>query len=453
MKLATKIVLALGVGGAVALALALYFKGKDSAWRSGPGISVEFEPLDPSADLQRTRAIVERRLEGRHAVVSAEGKRIIVWIPYPEPRQAAREELLKQMLELRKVQPTPAKIDALVLLPTAERAEEMKRMAPPGSTLEEPLQKLAEASDALTAAERLAATRPKDSPAAQQAIAEARDALRKARILFFENVLTPESLLRMLAAADSSPDAAKLVKELPARYPAQATEILHIIAARDAWRALGGGNAEQGQLEPEEVQRLAEARGDVEFRVAVTAGEMSLTELNAAADELWKRGPFTKPVPVGGADAIWVEALPGGNLNPEIVQGSFEGDLYILCFADPDHVLTHRDATRGAWVLTVDRPSLDPNGGGMMLPFRLDSKGAGYMGDLTQMNLKHPLAIICDGRVRSAPTIQAKISDAGVIALGMPTARHPGAAMREEAMELYTTLNAGSLPTRLKRVK
>ena len=258
MKPFVKILLALLVGGAIAAGLAFYFHGHDSAWRSGPGIGLEFEPLDPSADLQNVRAIVERRFENQRAVVSVDGKRITVWIPYPEPRQAAREELLKQLIELRKVAVSPAKIDVLLQLPPEARADEMKHLAPPDSAMEGPLKELAAAADAVIAAERLAATRPKDSPAAQQAIAEAQNTLRKARIGFFRESLTGDSLIRMLSAADdpSNTQAVKMRKELPALYPAQATEILHVGTARDAWRAAGWGRWNRAGA-----RRRAAARG------------------------------------------------------------------------------------------------------------------------------------------------------------------------------------------------
>ena len=55
----------------------------------------------------------------------------------------------------------------------------------------------------------------------------------------------------------------------------------------------------------------------------------------------------------------------------------------------------------------------------------------------TEANINNRLAIVLDGQVLSAPTIQARISDSG---------RITGAASREEASDLALNLRAGSLP-------
>ena len=60
------------------------------------------------------------------------------------------------------------------------------------------------------------------------------------------------------------------------------------------------------------------------------------------------------------------------------------------------------------------RPSLDENN----LPaigFSLNSDGARKFGAATEANIGRQLAIVLDGRVQSAPTIQSRISDEGRI--------------------------------------
>ena len=85
------------------------------------------------------------------------------------------------------------------------------------------------------------------------------------------------------------------------------------------------------------------------------------------------------------------------------------------------------------------RPSLDENN----LPavgFSLNSDGARKFGAATEANIGRSLAIVLDGRVYSAPTIQSRISDEGRIS---------GSFTQQEAQDLSLTLRSGALPATL----
>ena len=69
--------------------------------------------------------------------------------------------------------------------------------------------------------------------------------------------------------------------------------------------------------------------------------------------------------------------------------------------------------------------------------FSWSSEGATIFAKLTEENMGQPLAIILDGRVYSAPTIQARISRQGVIT---------GRFSSQEASDLAVILRAGALP-------
>ncbi|MBI4343493.1 MAG: protein translocase subunit SecD [Candidatus Omnitrophica bacterium] len=69
--------------------------------------------------------------------------------------------------------------------------------------------------------------------------------------------------------------------------------------------------------------------------------------------------------------------------------------------------------------------------------FHLNKEGAKAFGRLTGTNINRRLAIVLDGKVQSAPTIQSRITDAG---------RITGRFTREEANDLAIVLRAGSLP-------
>jgi preprotein translocase subunit SecD len=76
-------------------------------------------------------------------------------------------------------------------------------------------------------------------------------------------------------------------------------------------------------------------------------------------------------------------------------------------------------------------------GGGWDTNFVLSQEAAGRFGRFTGANVGNRLAIVLDGKVLSAPTIQSQISDNG---------RITGARDQAEAADLALNLRAGSLP-------
>ncbi|MGB4705016.1 MAG: protein translocase subunit SecD [Candidatus Saccharicenans sp.] len=73
--------------------------------------------------------------------------------------------------------------------------------------------------------------------------------------------------------------------------------------------------------------------------------------------------------------------------------------------------------------------------------FTLNPDGARRFEQVTGQNIGKQLAIILDGRVQSAPVIQARISDSGII---------QGRFTPEEADDLVVILKAGALPAGIK---
>lgn len=78
--------------------------------------------------------------------------------------------------------------------------------------------------------------------------------------------------------------------------------------------------------------------------------------------------------------------------------------------------------------------------------FKLTKRGGRKFALLTGANIKKPLAITLDGRVESAPVIQSKIRDQGVITMGT-------GSTYENARDLSIVLRAGALPAPVKIVE
>ncbi len=87
------------------------------------------------------------------------------------------------------------------------------------------------------------------------------------------------------------------------------------------------------------------------------------------------------------------------------------------------------------------RSEADTENGGFRISFRLDTPGARNFGKVTTQNIGKPFAIVLDGKVISAPTIQSAIlGGSGVI-----TGQFDAAG----ATELAALLRAGALPAKL----
>lgn len=119
----------------------------------------------------------------------------------------------------------------------------------------------------------------------------------------------------------------------------------------------------------------------------------------------------------------------------EIIQGMEYQKLYLL---------KRRMEFSGKYLVDA-RPRYDEFRKPEVL-FNLTKQGGRRFARLTGANIGKPLAITLDGRVESAPVIQSKIRDQGVITMG-------GAALFEEAVDLSIVLRAGALPAPVKIIE
>ncbi|MBI4472337.1 MAG: protein translocase subunit SecD, partial [Acidobacteria bacterium] len=88
-------------------------------------------------------------------------------------------------------------------------------------------------------------------------------------------------------------------------------------------------------------------------------------------------------------------------------------------------------------------PGRDENGRPAVM-FNLTVEGARKFGTFTEQNIGRLLAIVLDGRVQSAPSIQGRITDSGQITGG------PGGFAPQEAQDLALILRSGALPASIQ---
>lgn len=184
--------------------------------------------------------------------------------------------------------------------------------------------------------------------------------------------------------------------------------------------------------------------------------------LNSVRDTIERRvnafGVSEPVVQVRGSDQIIVE-LPGvADVNEAINQ---IGQTPLLEFRTQGDPNAAQEATVGAdGQLTIDplsgwnktglsgkqleRATADVQqtsgsiNSGIIVRLQFDEEGTKLFSELTSANLNKPIAIILDGQIISAPTVQSAITDGEAIISGNFTA--------DEAKQLATRLNSGALP-------
>jgi len=168
-----------------------------------------------------------------------------------------------------------------------------------------------------------------------------------------------------------------------------------------------------GVDDPERVKRLIKNTAFLEFRLVdfpPNGGGLS------NKDEILQH--------YGGKLPANIEVLPGDTRDRE---GRVTGEMYYA--VEKRRVITGRD-------LKDARPGVgqfnDP-----VVNFTLTFEGGKLFGDATGANVGKGLAIILDGRVVSAPRINSRITDSGVI---------EGRFTRKEVEDLSTVLHSGALP-------
>ena len=168
-----------------------------------------------------------------------------------------------------------------------------------------------------------------------------------------------------------------------------------------------------GVDDPERVKNLIKNTAFLEFRLAV------YPESGGAAfdrQEILDRYGGTLP-----------EELEIAAQDQRDEDGNVLGQVYYALERRP--VITGRDLkTARAGIGQFQEPVVN---------FSLTHEGAQIFEDWTGANVGRPLAIVLDGKVQSAPVIESRISDSGIIR---------GSFTQQEVEDLATVLRSGALP-------
>ena len=186
----------------------------------------------------------------------------------------------------------------------------------------------------------------------------------------------------------------------------------------------GGANSNEilvqlpGEGDPSRVKAVIQQGGQLELRLVEDP-----VVYTSETDALSKHGGV---LPAG------TELVPG-RVESSSTTGAPQGEgWYILSRAA---VVTGRDL-RSA---TENRNTNNP--GQWIVDFTLSAEAASRFGPFTQQNIGHQMAVVLDHRVYTAPVINGRIDDSGMI---------EGNFSQQSAHDLAIVLRAGALPASIK---
>ena len=149
-------------------------------------------------------------------------------------------------------------------------------------------------------------------------------------------------------------------------------------------------------------------------------------------------GPYTSQAealaPTGGILPPGTELMPGKNELRSTPGALPSTELWYIVDRAP--IVTGKD------LRTAQETHSNPNNPGQwQVNFTLSQEAAKRFGPFTEQNIGHQLAIVLDHRIESAPNINGKIEDQGMI---------EGNFSQESAHDLALVLRAGALPASIK---
>jgi preprotein translocase subunit SecD len=174
-----------------------------------------------------------------------------------------------------------------------------------------------------------------------------------------------------------------------------------------------------GEGDPSRAKAVIQAGGQLELRLVEDPVAYS-----SQAEALAKHGGVLPP---------GTELVPGRSENRTPSGAADTGESWYILSRAP--IITGRDL-RSA---TENRNTNNP--GTWQVNFTLSAEAARRFGPFTEQNLHRQMAIVLEHRVYSAPVINGRIDDSGVI---------EGSFSQETAHDLALVLRAGALPASIK---
>lgn len=445
--------------------------GKDLAGGVSLIYSLEIEEDAPADVIDQTIDVLRNRVDPdglfQISIVQMGQNRLEITMPLPTPRvQELREAFEESLANIEAYELDIDAFERAMRQTGPERVAALRRIGDRSEALSAAIEPVIEAVRQAAAARvraMEATVLPEDGGEDLTALAaEAEIAVERARAELLSNAVTrdqvrlalnesreefrversdnPEELFVIPSDRDRALEA---IRERLAYFEGGPEVLDEVIAAHEAFVA-----ERRGFDDPSELQRLLQSTGVLQFRIAVRPGAPEVAE---ARRTLAERGPEA-----GGLDGVrwfrlnrqtdWFEDTDGMELFQAdvasfmaargYVAGERNNQYYMLLYDRPGLRLTEDD---GEWGLSRATPGIDEFGR-PQINFEMDVRGARELARLTGPNQGEQMAILLDGRVFSAPTIQATLRR---------SARITGQFTRADINYVVRTLSAGSVQARL----
>jgi SecD/SecF fusion protein len=262
-----------------------------------------------------------------------------------------------------------------------------------------------------------------------EAAADAQSAYETAKAKVDDTNLHPEQIDRVLDLAN----AADRQKELAALRQRAADSAARKEALESYITAFQGFAKVRNQIDDvADLKRNLKGAGVLEFHIL--AVDAPPDQVQAMHQRLVTEGPRAK----AGDELKWFEVVDQERDKVGQPRAEYNGKTYALAWITPDKSMDHREG-KPKWSLKGAHRTFGQLGE-LMVGFNFDSVGGQLFGELSGNNLHKPLAIVLDQKIISAPNLNARITDSGVI---------EGNFTEKDIDYLSSTLNAGSLKAQL----
>ncbi len=419
------------------------------------GHSLLYEIDDTDIVGERRRDLAERVMQILKERVDPKGQRNLVWRPMgsnrleiqipkpPEEVVQARKAYKEVRARLAATELTKNQIRVALARKGEARQTALASLVRGDASRQALLEPLAKAYGAWQAKQAEAP----DTDASVQAyeVYEAEEAkLLRTNI----NVERVEDVLALGKGEARDKELTKLYEAHPSVKPL----LEELLAAYDPWAK------QRGALDdPADLKRLLMGAGVLEFRILPRPDPQRPTRFDQYKRNLAKRGPRSREEDQYG----WFEIKdPAGFLRMEdskdfetefeasknrlqYVVEKYANKYYVLASRDPKETMLAARGKKGQprWSLEAAVASRDQQTNQPCVHFYLDQRGGNLMEELSRKNLGRPLCIMLDDVAYSAPVLQDVIRTSGQIT---------GDFTVDDVMFLVNTLEAGSLPARLK---
>jgi len=430
------------------------------------GVSMIFEIQEEEGEInlnlaEQMKRLLQKRVDPRGVFDlkwrTIGNNRLEVQMPLPpEENKQLKADFIEAQKRLLATNVKRSDLENALRMPAAVRETRLVELAADSAERErllrvavEAYDKYAEALTVLQDAES-AGAEAASQPSLEQLKLERRDAeelLDDAKYEVLHMNFDVQRFQEILDMEPGTPRRTSSLKDLKTSYPTLKDRIDEVVTAHAAWRA------KRAFLEgPADLRRLLRGAGVLEFRILAEPSPENPTKYDRYREQLQERGvrpaegdlyrwyPIDNPLAFMNLDS----PAELRDYNPRAaslyIVDQRDGSWYVLAKHGLDHGLLAPRISGRNWRLKSAYITRDRSGR-PSVGFVLDPVGGSIFATLTGANIGAQLCIFVDDTAYSSANIESRISTSGVIT---------GDFSREKVNYLIQTLQAGSLPARLK---